>query len=82
MKNPRNGAVNEANVFYAREGYYKGKKVVATHRDPQSGELWLEDYPVGKSPVTYGVWVPADSVRFVEGQQIVRWHAAYNSMLI
>lgn len=67
MKNPRNGAVNEANVFYARNGYYKGKLVTVTHRDPQSGELWLEDYPVGKNPVLFGAWVPADSVKFVEG---------------
>ena len=63
----RNGVANESGVFFAREGYYKGKKVVVTHRDPKSGDLWLDDYPVGKSPVTYGIWVPADSVKFVAG---------------
>lgn len=46
---------NEAGVFNAKIGYYKGKKVTVTHRDPKSGQLWLEDFPTGKSPVEYGV---------------------------
>ena len=33
-----------------------------THRDPQTGDLWGEDIPVGKKPTEYGCWVRADSV--------------------
>ena len=55
---------NEAGVFNAKVGYYKGKKVTVTHRDPKSGQLWLEDFPTGKSPVEYGLWANADNERY------------------
>ena len=58
------GVENDARVFFAKKGYYKGKEVTVTHRNPATGEVWLEDYPVGKAPIMYGCWVSADSVRF------------------
>ena len=53
---------NDARVFFARKGYYKGKEVTVTHHD--GAMVWLEDYPVGGSPVEYGCWVPNDSIRY------------------
>lgn len=50
-------------LYNARYGYYKGQKYVFTHRDPDTGELWGEDIPVGKNPTEYGKWVPGDSVK-------------------
>ena len=55
---------NMAGVLFAKEGYYKGNKVIVTHRDPATGNVWLEDYPVSGSPIVYGCWVDADSVRY------------------
>ena len=55
---------NESGVFFARRGYYKGKEVTITHRDPATGQVWLEDFPIGKSPVEYGCWVNGDSVNY------------------
>ena len=55
---------NEAGVLYARKGYYKGKEVTVTHRN--GTDVWLEDYPVGKNPVEYGLWVSGDSVSYKE----------------
>ena len=66
MRTVKNGEVNDAGVFYARKGFYKGKEVTVTHRDPATGEVWLEDFPVGKDPVTFGCWVPSDSVKIKE----------------
>lgn len=57
------GVENEARVFFARKGYYKGKEVTVTHRN--GDEVWLEDYPIGKSPVEYGCWVKNESVNYV-----------------
>lgn len=57
------GVENEAGVFFARKGIYKGKEVTVTHRN---GEMvWLEDYPVSKAPVEYGLWVRNDSVKYI-----------------
>lgn len=53
---------NDARVFFARKGYYNGKEVTVTHR--HGAEVWLEDYPVGKNPITYGCWVSSDSVKY------------------
>lgn len=53
---------NEAGVFYARKGFYKGKEVTVTHRD--GAMVYLEDYPIGKAPVEYGCWVPNESVNY------------------
>lgn len=53
---------NDARVFFAKKGYYNGKEVTVTHRS--GAEVWLEDYPVGKDPIEYGVWVPNDSVSY------------------
>ena len=60
------GVENDARVFFAKKGYYKGKEVTVTHRNPATGEVWLEDYPVGKAPIRYGCWVNADSVRYTQ----------------
>lgn len=68
IKSNMYGCENERGVFYARKGYYKGKEVTVTHRNPQTGEVWLEDYQVGKDPVTYGCWVDMDSVNFKGGK--------------
>lgn len=56
------GIENDARVFFAKKGYYKGKEVTITHRD--NAMVWLEDYPVGKNPTEYGCWVPSDSVKY------------------
>ena len=53
---------NDYNLYNARHGRYKGKMYTFTHRDPQTGDLWGEDIPVGKKPTEYGCWVHADSV--------------------
>lgn len=53
---------NNSNLYNAMYGRYKGKRYVFTHRDPQTGDLWSDDIPVGKNPVEYGGWVSADSV--------------------
>lgn len=53
---------NDYNLYNARHGRYKGKMYTFTHRDPQTGDLWGEDIPVGNKPVEYGRWVPGDSV--------------------
>ena len=53
---------NDYNLYNARRGRYKGKMYTFSRRDPQTGDLWGEDIPVGKKPVEYGCWVPADSV--------------------
>jgi len=59
------GVENVAGVYFARKGYYKGKEVTVTHRDPATGDLWLEDYQVkGANGLDYGIWVNADSVSF------------------
>ena len=59
------GVENNAGVFYARKGYYKGTEVTVTHRDPESGKVWLDDYPVKTNgPTEYGLWVDADSVTY------------------
>lgn len=60
------GVWNEEGVFFARKGYYKGKEVTVTHRDPKTGQVWLEDFPIGKDPVLYGCWVDGESVRYAE----------------
>lgn len=56
---------NINNLYNARYGFYNGGRYTFTHRDPQTGDLWGEDIPVGSSPVEYGKWVPADSVRLI-----------------
>ena len=59
------GVENNAGVFFAKKGYYKGTEVTVTHRDPESGKVWLDDYPVKTNgPTEYGLWVDADSVSF------------------
>lgn len=58
------GVWNEAGVFFARKGYYKGKEVTVTHRDPASGQVWLEDFEVNKNPTEVGLWVNGDSVSY------------------
>lgn len=54
---------NINNLYNATYGWYKGKRYVFTHRDPETGDLWGEDIPVGQDPVEYGKWVPGDSVK-------------------
>ena len=57
------GVENEARVFYARKGYYKGKEVTVTHRNGDM--VWLEDFPVrDNGSLEYGLWVRNDSVRY------------------
>ena len=57
----RNSVENEAGVFYAKKGYYKGKEVTVTHH--HGAEVYLEDYPVnGADGLVVGCWVPSDSV--------------------
>ena len=58
---------NDAGVFNARNGFYQGKSVTVTHRDPATDQVYLEDYPVqeGKS-IVYGCWVNKSSIKFVD----------------
>ena len=56
------GVDNEAGVYFARKGYYKGKEVTVTHRN--GDEVWIEDYPIGKAPIEYGCWVKNESVSY------------------
>ena len=58
------GAENEAGVFYAEKGYYKGKEVTVTHHD--GAMVWIEDFPLGKDPIEYGCWVANESVKYKE----------------
>ena len=62
---------NQCGIYFARRGHYNGGIYTFTHRDPQTGDLWGEDIPVGKAPVEYGKWVPGDSVRLIwnDGQE-------------
>ena len=53
---------NDYNLYNARHGRYKGKQYTFTHRDPQTGDLWGEDIPVGKKSTELGCWVQGDSV--------------------
>ena len=54
---------NEANVFFAKKGYYKGKEVTVTHHD--GSMVWLENYPVnGDDGLVVGCWVSSDSVSY------------------
>ena len=66
---------NESRVFFARYGYYNGSKYKFTHRDPKTGELFGDDIPVGKNPVTFGKWVSGESVRLINeddnGREVV-----------
>lgn len=63
----RESVVNEAGIFNAKKGYYKGKEVTVTHRDPKSGDVFLEDCPRKDGGITvYGIWVSADSVKYME----------------
>ena len=66
---------NESRVFFARYGYYNGGKYTFTHRDPQTGDLWGEDIPVGKNPIELGKWVSGDSVRLIwsdeDGKEVI-----------
>ena len=54
---------NDGMVFFAKKGYYKGAEVTVTHRDPETGNVWLEDYK-GKGDIEAGCWVNADSVKY------------------
>lgn len=53
---------NDAGVFNARHGIYKGdgKKYTFTHRNPSSGYLYGEDIPIANN--SYGKWVSPDDV--------------------
>ena len=54
---------NEAGVFFAKVGYYKGKEVIVTHHD--GSMVWLENYPVnGDDGLILGCWVPSESVSY------------------
>lgn len=61
LRFPKHGAENSAGVWWARTGRYKGKEVTITHRDPKSGQVYLEDYRDGGD---YGAWVNSDSVTY------------------
>ena len=57
------GVENNSRVFFAKKGYYKGTEVTITHRDPATGDVWLDDYPTkGPNGLDYGIWANADSV--------------------
>jgi len=58
---------NEAGVVNARKVMIGGKEYVATHRNPMSGDIYVEDYYVGvvNGVKTYGKWFRPDAVRFI-----------------
>ena len=59
---------NDSNVFTARMGFYGGKLYTFTHRNPQTGELYAEDFATvlkdakGNKMRAWGKWLPADMV--------------------
>lgn len=53
---------NEAGVFGARYGVWKGYLSVFTHINPKNGKLWGEDILVGGR---FGAWVPKEEVKFI-----------------
>lgn len=55
---------NMYGIRNARMAIVKGKKVVITHRDPKSGDLWADNYIVG--PGILGWWFPSSEVRFID----------------
>ena len=62
-------AENDGRLFFCQQGYYKGKLVTVTHRNPESGDVWLEDYPVTDPDSGYktcGKWVRGDAVKYKE----------------
>lgn len=51
---------NQAGVWNARIVEHGGKKYTATHKDPATSRLWLEDFPAGKDEagrLIRGAWV-------------------------
>lgn len=63
----KRGEPNDAGVFGARRGNWRGTMSVFTHRNPKNGTVWGEDIPVmrGGRIVGYGAWVPYDEVKFI-----------------
>lgn len=57
-----NGVSNEAGIKNAVKGRFCGKEYTFTHRNPKTGEVWCDDYPVSNNEV--GAWVPNDQVEF------------------
>ena len=63
----KNGAANDAGVYYAQSGKYKGVESVFTHRDPDTGLIFGEDIPVKNGGhIEYGKWVEYGSIEFDE----------------
>ena len=47
----------------SRLGIYNGKKVMFTHRNPQTGEYWSDEIsPYPRSPL--GMWVDSKHINF------------------
>lgn len=47
----------------SRVGIYAGKKVLFTHRNPQTGEYWTDELRQNsKSPL--GMWVDSKNINF------------------
>lgn len=65
----RNSVENEAGVFYAKKGFYKGKEVTVTHH--HGAEVYLEDFPIsGPDGLVVGCWVPSESVSYINESKI------------
>lgn len=63
------GVWNKDGVYFAKPSRYNGVPVIATHRNPETGEIWIEsidDIDVGKHKVQTDCWVNGDSIEYVE----------------
>ena len=63
---------NKDGVLNARRAIYKGKRVIVTHKNPATSELWVEEDEdnvannSNKKKVELDCWVKGDSVEFVK----------------
>lgn len=56
---------NDAGVFGARRGIWRGKESVFTHRNPKNGKIWGENLPDHWGSLILGTWVDPKEVKFI-----------------
>lgn len=53
---------------FGRKGIYKGKTYTFTNWNPETNEVWADDFPAGKDSLglpVYGKWIHMDKVKFL-----------------